>query len=83
MEVTQEYKRIKELFNDTDEKQLHLLDGAFWECARLRVELDELNQIVNDSQSRVVLRIQLHHSHISPCRPQTLDLQGLNPLRQP
>lgn len=49
MEVAQEYKRIKELFTDTDEKQLQLLDGAFWECARLRVELDELSQIVKES----------------------------------
>lgn len=49
MDVAQEYKRIKELFTDTDEKQLQLLDGAFWECARLRVELDDLSKVVRDS----------------------------------
>ena len=46
MDVRQEYERIRELFEGCDEHQLSLLDGSFWECARLRVELNELNEIV-------------------------------------
>lgn len=42
----QEYNRIKALFADVDEKQLQLVDGAIIEAARLRVELDKLNDIV-------------------------------------
>lgn len=49
MEVKQEYERIKALFNGVDEKQLELIDGAIWEAARLRVELDDLHQIVKES----------------------------------
>lgn len=44
-----EYKRIKVLFADVDEKQLQLVDGAIIEAARLRVELDRLNEIVKQS----------------------------------
>lgn len=44
-----EYKRIKALFADVDEKQLQLVDGAIIEAARLRVELDRLNEIVKQS----------------------------------
>ena len=43
----QEYNRIKALFADVDDKQLKLVDGAIIEAARLRVELDKLNVIVN------------------------------------
>ena len=49
MEVEKEYERIRKLFEDCDESQLQLLDGAFWECARLRVELDGLHKIVQQS----------------------------------
>lgn len=49
LEVEKEYERIKGLFDGTDEKQLQLLDGAFWECARLRVELNELGQIIKET----------------------------------
>ena len=48
-EILQEYERIKALFADVDEKQLQLVDGAIWEAARLRVELDRLNEIVKQS----------------------------------
>ena len=44
-----EYKRIKALFADVDEKQLQLVDGAIIEAARIRVELDRLNEIVKQS----------------------------------
>lgn len=47
--VKQEYERIKNLFADVDEKQLQLIDGAIWEAARLRVELDRLNEIAQRS----------------------------------
>lgn len=46
MDIEKEYQRIKELFKDCDESQLALLDGSFWECARLRIELDKLHDIV-------------------------------------
>ena len=42
----QEYERIKALFVNVDENQLALVDGAIIEAARLRVELDRLNEIV-------------------------------------
>lgn len=45
-DFTKEYNRIKALFVDVDEKQLALVDGAIIEAARLRVELDRLNDIV-------------------------------------
>lgn len=48
-DIDQEYSRIKALFSDVDEKQLALIDGAFWECARLRIELDRLNEILKDT----------------------------------
>ena len=49
MEVEKEYLRIKSLFNECDEQQLSLLEGTFWECARLRVELDKLHEIVKET----------------------------------
>ncbi|MBR6713210.1 MAG: hypothetical protein IKI76_09490 [Selenomonadaceae bacterium] len=48
-ETRQEYERIRELFADVDEKQLMLVDGAIMEAARLRVELNRLNEIVRQS----------------------------------
>ena len=48
-ETRQEYERIKALFVDVDEKQLQLVDGAIWEAARIRVELDRLHDIVKQS----------------------------------
>ncbi|MGL5712573.1 MAG: hypothetical protein ACRCXT_00265 [Paraclostridium sp.] len=47
MKIDKEYQRIKALFNDIDDKQLSLLDGVFLECARLKVELDELHEIIS------------------------------------
>ncbi len=49
MEIQNEYDRIKKLFEGIDEKHLSLIDGAIWECARLRKELDRLNEIVSQS----------------------------------
>jgi hypothetical protein len=49
MKVEEEYERIKEIFNECDEKQLQLLEGAIWEAARLRIELDDLYSIVNQT----------------------------------
>lgn len=46
MDPQREYTRIKALFDGVDEKQLALVDGALWEAARLRVELNRLNEIV-------------------------------------
>lgn len=48
MEIQKEYERILVLFKDViNEKQLALLDGSIWECARLKVELDNLHNMVN------------------------------------
>lgn len=44
--IEKEYIRIKSLFNEIDDKQLSLLEGTFIECARLKVELDDLHKIV-------------------------------------
>ncbi len=44
MEVEKEYERIKTLFSGCDEHQLDLLDGA-----RLRVELNNLHDIVKET----------------------------------
>lgn len=49
LEIEQEYERIKKLFDGSDEKQLQLIDGAIRECARLRVELDDLHKIIKES----------------------------------
>jgi len=46
LDIQQEYDRIKELFQNFDDSQLALLDGSFWECARLRIELNKLHEIV-------------------------------------
>ncbi|WP_394896286.1 zinc-binding protein [Clostridium paraputrificum] len=49
VEVQKEYERIKELFSGVDEKQMQLIDGALWEAARLRVELNDLNKIIKET----------------------------------
>lgn len=49
LDINQEYERIRALFEGTDGKQLSLIDGTLWEAARLRVELDRLNEIVKQS----------------------------------
>lgn len=49
MDINQEYERIKSLFDGIDEKQLALIDGAIWEAARLRVELNKLHDLVKQS----------------------------------
>mgnify|MGYP003247690643 FL=1 len=37
---------IEGLFAGCDELQMQLVDGALWEAARLRVELDDLSDII-------------------------------------
>lgn len=49
MDVQNEYERIKSLFEGADESQLNLIDGALWEAARIRVELNKLHEIVKES----------------------------------
>ena len=49
MNVLKEYERIKALFDGADESQLNLIDGAIWEAARIRVELNTLHEIVKES----------------------------------
>jgi len=49
LDIKQEYERIKDIFKGCDDNQLALLDGSFWECARLRIELNNLHEIVKKS----------------------------------
>lgn len=49
LEIEKEYERIKELFSGIDENQLKLIDGAIWECARLKKELDDLHKIIKET----------------------------------
>jgi hypothetical protein len=46
LKAAEEYERIRTLFEGVDEKQLALVDGAIWEAARLRIELNRLHEIV-------------------------------------
>ena len=44
LSVVQEHDRLRALFADVDEKQVELADGAIWEAARIRHQLDEINE---------------------------------------
>lgn len=44
-----EYARLRALFEGVDEKQLALIDGAIWEAARLRAELDRLQELAGQT----------------------------------
>lgn len=44
LSVIQEHDRLRALFVDVDEKQVELADGAIWEAARIRHQLDEINE---------------------------------------
>lgn len=45
MEIQKEYARIRNLFKDCDPDMLDLVDGTIWEAARIRVQLDGINDI--------------------------------------
>lgn len=45
-DIEKEYTRIKGLFVNIDDQTLALIDGAIWEAARLKNELDRLHEIV-------------------------------------
>lgn len=49
MKIEEEYQRIKSLFEGVDEKVLSLIDGAILESARIKVELDDMHEIVKES----------------------------------
>ncbi|MDK0695990.1 MAG: zinc-binding protein [Paeniclostridium sordellii] len=49
MKIEEEYQRIKSLFDGVDEKVLSLIDGAILESARIKVELDDMHEIVKES----------------------------------
>lgn len=46
MKIEEEYQRIKGLFDGVDDKVLSLIDGAILESARIKVELDDMHEIV-------------------------------------
>lgn len=45
MKEHEEYARLRDIFADVDEKQLALVDGLLHEAARLRAQLDDLQEI--------------------------------------
>lgn len=49
MKIQKEYERLKNLFDGIDENNLSLLDGLLMECARFKVELDDLHEIVKET----------------------------------
>lgn len=49
LEIQKEYERILSIFKDIDENQLALLDGAIWECARLRIELNNMHKLMEET----------------------------------
>lgn len=51
-----EYERIRNLFQDADERLLDLMDGVIWEAARCRAELDDLKKIADESGLIMVSR---------------------------
>lgn len=44
-----EYERLKNIFSDAEPRQLELLDHVFLEAARIKSELDSMNEIVKVS----------------------------------
>ena len=54
-QVKLEYDRIRKLFDGQDEKQIELLEGVFWEAARIRCELNDLNVIKENAGGRVIV----------------------------
>ncbi len=58
-QVQAEYERMKKLFEGCDENQLELVDGAIRECARERVELEKLQDILSECG----------HVKINPSKP--------------
>ncbi len=49
MEIQREYERIRNLFKDCDSNMLELVDGTIWEAAKIRVQLDGLNDIAKET----------------------------------
>ena len=47
--IAAEHERLRGLFAGVDENQLALADGAIWEAARIRDELDALHGRVKES----------------------------------
>lgn len=48
-EERKEYRRLKKLFDGADERQLAALDGIIIEAAKLRCQLQRLNEIADES----------------------------------
>lgn len=48
LRVENEYEKLKNIFASVDEEQLKLIDGCLVEAARLKVELDDLHEIVKE-----------------------------------
>ena len=43
-EPKQEYERLRALFAEADESRIALADGLLWEAAKMRCQLDTLNE---------------------------------------
>lgn len=48
LKVQKEYEKLKILFIGIDEDELKLIDGCLIEAARLKVELDDLHEIIKE-----------------------------------
>lgn len=51
--IKKEEERLLALFDGISEKQLDLSRGAILEAARMKVELDELQEIINSSEGLI------------------------------
>lgn len=47
--IKKEYNRVKKIFADSDENLIKLLEGTIWEFARIKIELEDLHEIVKES----------------------------------
>lgn len=49
MKIEKEYKRLKSKLEGLDENLIELNDGTILEAARLKVEIDELHEIIKET----------------------------------
>ena len=65
--VQEEHDRIMALFENADDMQKKLADGLVWEAAKMRVQMDEMNAIINKTGYVLV-------SPINPLRQKELPI---------
>lgn len=73
--MIKEHDRLMELFKDADESQKALADGLIWEAAKMRCQMDDMNDLVD--RSGYVL-----FSKVNPARQKELPVsRALTKLR--